>query len=136
MSRATAPACCSRSSNRSGPKLYVAGVIRDENNAPTALSLEYGLDVGLGERTPVDATWIDERTVAVLTTTPDGTDVTAYEIGGPSTSLGPIDGGTSLVGGNFGADGIRVLADGVVWQRLASRWLATSIEAEYLATQQ
>src|SRR5690606_6831417 len=50
-----------------GPKLYVAGVLRDENNAPPGLSLEYGLDVGLGDDIPVDATWIDDRTVAVLT---------------------------------------------------------------------
>ena len=118
-----------------GPRVYVAGVIRDADNVPTRLNVESGLDVGLGATSPVDAAWIDERSVAVLVAGEDGTTVTTYEIGGPSSSLGPIDGGTALVGGNFGADGIRVLADGQLWQHRASGWLATGIDALYLATQ-
>jgi hypothetical protein len=119
-----------------GPRVYVAGVIRNADNVPTSLSVQSGLDVGLGAVTPIDAAWIDERSVAVLTSGEDGTEVTTFQIGGPSSSLSPIEGGTAIVGGNFGADGIRVLAGGQLWQHRASGWLATGIEALYLATQQ
>lgn len=118
-----------------GPKLYVAGVIRGADNVPISLSLAYGIDIGLGAVTPIDAAWIDERSVAVLISGPEGTEVVSYEVGGPRISLGQIEGATAIVGGNFGADGIRVLAGGEVWQRRASGWLATGIEALYLATQ-
>jgi hypothetical protein len=118
-----------------GPRVYVAGVIRDANNVPTSLSPQSGLDVGLGAVTPIDAAWIDERTVAVLAAGEEGTEVSTFGIGGPSSSLGPVEGGTAIVGGNFGADGIRVLAAGQLWQHRASGWLATGIEALYLATQ-
>ena len=118
-----------------GPRVYVAGVIRGADNAPIGLGAGFGLDVGLGPVTPVDAAWIDERSVAVLIAGADGTDVVSYEVGGPRTSLGPLEGGTAIVGGNFGADGIRVLAGGELWQHRASGWLATGIEALYLATQ-
>ena len=118
-----------------GPRVYVAGVIRGADNVPRELSIEYGLDVGLGAVTPIDAAWIDERSVAVLTSGDEGTGVSTFEIGGPSSSLGPIEGGTAILGGNFGADGIRVLASGQLWQHRASGWLATGIEALYLATQ-
>jgi hypothetical protein len=118
-----------------GPRVYVAGVIRDADNAPTRLSVEYGLDVGLGAVTPIDAAWIDERSVAVLAAGDEGTGVSTFEVGGPSASLGPIEGGTAILGGNFGADGIRVLAGGQLWQHRASGWLATGIEALYVATQ-
>jgi hypothetical protein len=119
-----------------GPRIYVAGVLRDAENAPTGFTVGYGLDIGLGTRTPIDATWMDERSVAVLSEGADGTEVTAYEVGGPSASLGNIEGGTQIVGGNFGAEGIRVLAGGEVWQHRASGWINTGIEALYLATQQ
>ena len=118
-----------------GPRVYVAGVIRDADNAPMRLSIEYGLDIGLGAVTPIDAAWIDERSVAVLVSGEDGTVVSTYQIGGPSASLGAIEGGTAIVGGNFGADGIRVLAGGQLWQHRASGWLATGIDGLYLATQ-
>jgi hypothetical protein len=118
-----------------GPRAYVAAVIRDADNAPDRLNVEYGLDIGLGADTPIDATWIDERSVAVLTVGSEGAEVTAYEVGGPSASLGTIEGATQIVGGNFGDDGLRVLAGGEVWQRRAAGWQATGVEVQYLATQ-
>jgi lipoprotein LpqB-like beta-propeller protein len=119
-----------------GPRVYVAGVVRDADNAPATLNVDYGLDTGLGSSTPLDATWIGERSIAVLTSTTDGAEVTEFEIGGPSLSLGSVEGATQLAGGNFGEDGLRVLADGRIWQHRASAWVATGIDAVYLATQQ
>jgi hypothetical protein len=114
-----------------GPRLVLAGIIR-QDNMPIALGPLVELPVGTG--TPVDATWVDDRTVATLTA--DG-EVTAFEIGGPARSLGQAAGGVSLVGGNNGTDGIRVLAAGEVWRpQGSSGWVSTLIPASLLATKQ
>lgn len=113
-----------------GPALAVAGIIR-ENTVPSRLGPLQNLPVG--SDTPVDATWVDDQSVAALTA--EGT-VTTFEIGGPSTSLGTADGATTIVGGNNGTSGLRVLALDRVWRPQGSGWVSTDIQASMLATKQ
>lgn len=114
-----------------GPSLVVAGIIR-QDNVPIALGPLVELPVGTAG--PVDATWVDDRSVATLTA--DG-EVSVFEIGGPASSLGQAAGGVSIVGGNNGTDGVRVLAAGEVWRpQGSSGWVSTLIPASFLATKQ
>ena len=119
-----------------GPRLIVVGIIR-QNLVPVALGEP--TDLPVGSETPLDATWVDDRTVATVSSDADGhTFVTSFEIGGPSHSLGRIDGARTIAGGNGGTDGLRVLtADGQVWRPRGSEgWVSTGIRATFLATKQ
>lgn len=118
-------------SGAGGPQLVVAGIVR-ENDVPVRLGQPFTLPVDAS--TPIDATWVDDRTVATLSG--DGR-ITAFELGGPSTVLGTASGATTLVGGNNGTDGLRVLADGEVRRpQGGSGWVGTGIAASLLAVKQ
>ncbi|MFZ2964727.1 MAG: GerMN domain-containing protein [Rhodoglobus sp.] len=114
-----------------GPRLVVAGIIR-QDNVPIALGPLLELPVGTAG--PVDATWVDDRSVATLAA--DG-EVSVFGIGGPASSLGQAAAGSTIVGGNNGTDGIRVLAGGELWRPQGSAgWVSTLIPASFLATKQ
>nr|WP_241732254.1 LpqB family beta-propeller domain-containing protein [Galbitalea soli] len=116
-----------------GPRLVVAGILRHDS---VPASLGDLVDLPVSSAAPLDATWMDDRTVATLASGPSGDTVTAYEIGGPSTDLGVAEGARRIVGGN-GQDQLRVLTDtGAVLQVRASGWQSTGITASVLATQQ
>lgn len=117
-----------------GPQLVVAGVIR-QDGVPVSLGEPLVLPVdGLS---PIDAAWVDDRTVATLSASDDETVVTAYEIGGPTTQLGQFASGSTIVGGNGGTDGLRVLTtDGQIFRPRGASWQKTGISASVLATQQ
>ena len=120
-----------------GPRLIVAGIIR-QDNVPVALGQTF-VDLPIGPEAPLDATWVDDRTVAAVAADADGHSiVTAFEIGGPSVSLGRVDGATTIAGGASGTDGLRVLtADGEIWRPRGSEgWVSTGIQASFLATKQ
>jgi hypothetical protein len=115
------------------PRLYVAGITR-QDGVPTGLSELQLIPVGGGA--PLDATWVDDTTVATLSTADNTTAVTAWIIGGPSESVGTLRGGKALVGGNDGIDGLRVLtSDGDVYGPRGSSWQRTAT-ASFIATQQ
>jgi hypothetical protein len=117
-----------------GPHLAIAGIDRDADLVPTELVAPIDIVVE-GDRM-LDATWLDGGTIAVLSSTGDRTAIDAYTIGGRRSPLGAAAGATQLVGGN-GADGLRVLADGVVLRPSGeSGWSATDLRASFLATQQ
>ncbi|CAN5141073.1 MtrAB system accessory lipoprotein LpqB [soil metagenome] len=119
-----------------GPRLAVAGIVR-QDHVPVALGEL--VELPIGAQSPLDATWVDDRTVAAVSVDEEGTaGVTAFEIGGPSLSLGTVLGARSIVGGNGGTDGLRVLAaDGSVWRPRGSEgWVATGVSASFLATKQ
>jgi len=117
-----------------GPRLAVAGILR-QDSVPTGLSELQYLPVDAG--VPIDATWVDNRTVATLARSGAETSVTAWTIGGPSESLGELPGGVSIVGGVEGTDGLRVLTrDGQVFQPRGSSWQLTDVVASFIATQQ
>ncbi len=118
-----------------GPRLYVAGILRQQDNTPISLSTP--LELPVAEGTPIDATWVDDRTVATVSASESASMVTLYEVGGPSTSLGLVQDAVTIAGGNGGADGLRVLrATGEVWRLQGSSWVATSVSAAFLGTKQ
>jgi hypothetical protein len=119
----------------SGPRLIVAGVLRNADDEPTGLSpsvvdLHVTADI-------VDAAWVDGVTVVALTGSGTDTSVVAFVIGGQSTSLGSPVNGVAIVGGND-REGTRVLdSDGVVLRPGGgSSWQDTGLTASFLATQQ
>ena len=117
-----------------GPRLAVAGILR-QDSVPTSLSELQYFPVGAG--VPIDATWVDDRTVATLARSGAETSVTAWTIGGPSEELGELPGGLAIVGGVDGTDGLRVLtSDGQVFQPRGSSWQLTDVVASFIATQQ
>jgi hypothetical protein len=117
-----------------GPRLFVAGVLRDADLTPVALGTPYALPV---ESTIVDIAWVDELRVAVLRTSESVTTVDVLALGGPTERLGPVDGGIAIVGGNAQA-GLRVLAvsGDVLRPSGAGGWVETGLTASFLGTQQ
>lgn len=118
-----------------GPRLAVAGIIRDQKNIPTALgALEY---LPVAGSTPIDAAWVDNRTVATVSQGSEVAPITLYEIGGPSSTFGQVPDASTIVGGNGGADGLRVLrTTGDVLRPQGSSWVSSGLSARLLATKQ
>ncbi|TQL48593.1 sporulation and spore germination protein [Homoserinimonas aerilata] len=119
-----------------GPRLIVAAINRDANNAQAPLALgEPIVDTIASEGTALDATWLDETTVATLTVLDETTVATAYKVGGDRTSLGSPGNAVQIVGGNT-ESGLRALgADGVVSALRDSGWQSTQAQAQFIATQ-
>jgi hypothetical protein len=120
----------------SGPRLVVAGVLRNADDAPVNLTSTV-VDLRVGSEPLVDAAWVDGVTVVALSGEGDETTVDAYVIGGQSSTLGSPVSGVSIVGGN-NLEGTRVLdADGEVLRPGGGdSWQSTGIVASFLATQQ
>ncbi|HYI32530.1 MAG TPA: LpqB family beta-propeller domain-containing protein [Glaciibacter sp.] len=105
----------------SDTRFVVAAVKRDKN-----------VPVGLGdpetlatiEGTPLDATWIDDLTVASLSQLPNGEErIVAQQIGGVRTSIASAPDTVSITGGNtmrelraLSAPGALLVQRGVGWQ--------------------
>lgn len=115
-------------------RLLVAGIQRDQDNVPVSLGDPQALAVGTGAA--VTSTWIDEVTVATLTTAADGsTEVVQQVLGGQSEILqGPSD-AVSLVAGS----GLRQLRAIVTGGNLAvlrtSAWQVIGSGVSLIATQ-
>jgi hypothetical protein len=123
-------------STASGPRLLVTAINRDSNldQLPVGLS-ESILDVSTGPGTAIDATWVDDLSVAALTAQGAQWSVTQFEVGGEETSLGNPAGAIALVGGN-GEAGLRALSDtGTVLSRSGNGWTDTSVVVSFVATQ-
>jgi hypothetical protein len=119
-----------------GPRLVVAGVVRETGNVPIGLGELRDLSTSSTEA-PVDAAWVDDRHVATLSSAGSTTPVTVYEIGGPTAAFGSVISGGSIVGGNGGEGGLRVLAAGEVWRPQGSGgWVNTGTVASFLGTKQ
>ena len=119
----------------SGPKLLVAGIVRDKDLTPTALGQLVYPAIGSGAL--VDAAWVDSGSVVVLSQDGATTAVNAYQLGGQSTALGTVDNAVAIVGGNR-QEGIRVLdSSGSIFSPSGSfGWQDTGLHASFLATQQ
>lgn len=116
-----------------GPLLDVAGVVR-RAGVPSSLGPLLELPVGSGD--PIDATWVDDRSVAALANSGGLDTVTSYTIGGTSGSPTTTSDAVHIVGGS-GLDNLRVLTStGQVLQLRSSGWQDTGYTASLLATQQ
>lgn len=122
-------------STASGPRLLVKSITRDGSAAQVPVSLGAAvLDATTGGNA-VDATWVDNLTVATLAGTDGQSSVVLFEVGGDRTSLGQVQSATTIVGGN-GEAGLRALsAAGTVLARSGNGWTDTGSAALYLATQ-
>ena len=117
-----------------GPRLVIAGIVRQDD---VPIKLGDIVDLPLSASGLGDATWVNDRSVAALTTTGDVTSVTSFAIGGPSVELGTVNDATTIAGGNNGVDGLRVIrTSGEVWRLQGSAWVNTGIVASFLATKQ
>jgi hypothetical protein len=101
---------------------FVLVAITRDKNVPVALGDEVQLASDVGE--PLDATWIDELTVAYLAQLPGGEErIVAQQLGGVSTRLESAPDSVSIVGSNSMRD-LRALSStggllvqrGVGWQ--------------------
>ena len=134
-----------------GPRLVVRAITRDATGDQRPQSLSDAiLDTTAATGTALDATWVDELSVATLrrergetvggealggNEQVDNTVVTVHEIGGRRTALGSVAGATALVGAN-GELGLRALGpDGTIVERTASGWSDTGVVVGLIATQ-
>jgi hypothetical protein len=116
------------------PRLLAAGIQRDRDNRPVILGDPQVLAVGTG--TAVTTTWVDDLTVATLTTAADGTtEIVKQVIGGQSELLQGSAGAVSLVAGS----GLRQLravgADGHLTALRTSAWQIVGSGISLIATQ-
>ena len=120
-----------------GTRLVVYSILRDQNqdSIPVALGSEPRVDLIVDNGTAIDATWVDELWVGVLTSEGGETEVSSIQVGGARKGLGnPGAGAVAIVGGN-NENSLRVLgADGVVSSRRGSGW-QSGVTVSVLATQ-
>ncbi|MEO6506086.1 MAG: GerMN domain-containing protein [Terrimesophilobacter sp.] len=120
----------------SGPRVIVAGIIRDaaQKSVPTTLGAPI-LDVVANPGAAIDATWLDELSVATLTSVDDVATVTRYQVGGMHSSMGRPGNAIRIVGGND-SDNLRVQgADHVINVPRGSSWSSTEVKVDFIATQ-
>jgi hypothetical protein len=116
------------------PRLLVAGIQRDRDDMPVSLGDPQVLAVGSG--TAVATTWVDDLTVATLTTTADGSaEIVKQVIGGQSERLQGPAGAVSLVAGS-GLRQLRALVGGGDLMALrTSAWQVVGAGIALIATQ-
>ena len=119
-----------------GPRLVVAGIIRGQGNVPTALGEL--VDLPVSSDSPIGAAWVNDRTVAAVSSAGDAAPVMLFELGGPSSVLGELPDAVSITGGNDSTSGLRVLrSSGEIWRPAGSGgWVNTGIKATFLGTKQ
>ena len=116
------------------PRLVVAAVIRNQDGVPQKLGQPVELASGSGA--PVDATWVDQLTVASITVLPTGeARARSQQLGGQTSELGAPSGAVTMAGGNDLA-GVRVLtSEGGLLQLRGNAWQATATSITRLAVQ-
>jgi hypothetical protein len=114
--------------------LWAAGVIRDADGLPVALSAPVTLAIVGAPATGV--TWIDDTTVGLLATGDGEATVLEQTVGGPSTSTSAPADSASIAGGN-GLSSVRLrTADGTMFVKRGVTWQPTATGVLVLATQQ
>ena len=119
-----------------GTRLVVGAIIRDQNQAflPVSWGSEPRIDRIVDSGTALDATWVDELSVATLSRVDGSTEVISHQVGGRQSDLGSPGPSVSIVGGNTEA-GLRVISEnGVISTRRGSGWQSSG-EATLIATQ-
>ncbi|MFD1720078.1 LpqB family beta-propeller domain-containing protein [Amnibacterium endophyticum] len=123
-----------------GTEAYVAGILRDGSGRPTGLTTDrITIDVD-PTATALDATWVDQSTVAVLTSNASAQNVVQVQLGGLSTQLALLSNARTIVGAT-GQQDLRVLSRTgglLVWSPSASVWAVVtpaSVDIDVLAVQ-
>lgn len=116
------------------PRLLVSSIVRDKDGVPIELGAPVTLSSGSG--VPVDATWVDQLTVASVTVLPNGENTIIQQvIGGQSTPLAEATGVVAIVGSNDPA-GLRLLtSSGQIEQPRGNAWQVVSTGVTVLASQ-
>jgi hypothetical protein len=120
-----------------GPALRVAAVQRDAALVPTGLGPWLSIPLPDGVEV-LDAAWVDPVTVGLLVQDEDSVVVYTQQLAGRSVKLGTPVSGKQLVGGNGGADALRVLSGegGVLQQSNAGGWQGGGPTVSFLVPQQ
>lgn len=110
-----------------GPVVMVGAIQRDATLAPTGIGPM--LEIPVDGESVVDLAWSDPVTLALLVRKDGEVLVRSQQVGGRSSDLGRAADATQIIGGNGGADGLRVLtADGRLLQQTgAGGWQATGV---------
>ena len=115
-------------------RFVVASVIRTDGT-PTGIGAPVLL--ASGGKVGLDATWIDELTVASLSTLPSGeTVIVAQQVGGVSSTVDPPVDSRFLVGSNTVRDLRIVTGTGTLSVQRGAGWQARIDDVALLATQQ
>lgn len=118
------------------PKLVVAAVIRSQSGAPERLGEP--VEIASGPGAPVDATWVDQFSVASVTNlaSSETRTVEVQRLGGRSSAIGGSPRGAVSIAGGNDLEGLRVLSDdGSLLQQRGSTWQATAEGITRLAVQ-
>lgn len=108
-----------------------------ERNGSGPVSLDAPLLLGTSDGVPLDATWIDEVTVAALSRLPSGEErILAQRIGGESIDLDAPDDSVTIVGSNSVRDLRALTADGSLTVQRGVGWQERLDGVGLLATQQ
>lgn len=117
-----------------GVRVLLTAVERDENCVPRRVGdfVELAQLTGRG----VDAAWVDEEQVAVVTRQGSVGEAVVVDASGRVQALGRPSEPASMVGGVGGVSGLRILSDqGVLFQPRGNGWQATGDRADVLVTQ-
>lgn len=113
--------------------LWVAGILRDRDHAPTALGAPKVLATLAGA--PTALAWLDAGTLAVLESDDTETVLYTHEIGAFGDALRGPEGATTVAGGL--PSGVRVrAADGELYAQRGANWQHLASGIEVLAVQQ
>lgn len=117
-----------------GVRVLLAAVERDDSCMPQ----RFGDFVELAQLTgqAVDAAWVDEQQVAIVTRQGSVGEAVVVDVSGRSVPLGRPSEPRSLVAGVGGVSALRLLTDqGVIFQPRGNGWQATGDRADALVTQ-
>jgi hypothetical protein len=117
-----------------GVRVLLAAIERDDECFPQRL----GDFVELAQLTgqAVDAAWVDEQDIAVVTRQGALGEAVLVDVSGRVQTLGRPSEPVSLIGGVGGVSALRLLTDqGVIFQPRGNGWQATGDRADVLVTQ-
>ncbi|MEL4318976.1 LpqB family beta-propeller domain-containing protein [Leifsonia sp. YIM 134122] len=119
-------------------RFVAAAIIRGDGGRPSVpVKLGTWIPLPSAAGLPVDASWVDDLTVASLTRAADGaTTIVTQQIGGPSSEIDGTDDAVGISGGNTVRDLRLLLRDGTLEQRQGIGWQPRITDVQVLATQQ
>ncbi|GGA65038.1 hypothetical protein GCM10011490_14600 [Pseudoclavibacter endophyticus] len=116
-------------------RLVVAAIERTPGGGePTGIGTP--VSIPLGEGGPIEVTWVDETSIAILSSDGQGSSgVRVQQIGGDAEGYGAVENGAQIAGSNSLA-GLRLVdAAGNLFVPRNSRWMAQGTRIDFLVTQ-